>query len=191
MGLKDKQKLLYGTLSIGALVGLIASFWDTINKISLLKNAHTSLTCNLNNAFSCSTVLNAHQSSVFGFPNSMMCIVFFSLTLSAGLIAWFGGSVISQIRYAYQAIALFFAGFGYWFFWQSIFNLHSICILCVFCYAGALTINAVWVRLNYKDLPVNRKFARILNRIVSSGADIFFWFLVAVSIVAEAFLKLR
>jgi uncharacterized membrane protein len=178
-------------LSIGAAVGLVASFWDTVDRISLLKNAHVSLTCNLNSVFSCSSVLNAHQSSVFGFPNSMMCIVFFSLTLSAGLIAWFGSSIISYLRYVYQFLAVFFAGFGYWFFWQSIYNLRSICVLCVFCYAGVLTINAAWVRLNYKDLPVGKKSTKVLNRLVSSGADIFFWFLVALSIVAEALLKLR
>ncbi len=191
MGPKDKQKLLYGTMSIGAAVGLVASFIDTVNKISLLKNAHVSLTCNLNSVFSCTNVLNAHQSSVFGFPNSMMCIVFFSLTLSAGLIAWFGGSIISYLRYIYQFLAVFFAGFGYWFFWQSIYNLHSICIPCVFCYAGVLTINAAWVRLNYKNLPVDKKFVKVLSRVVSSGADIFFWILIALSIFAETLLKLR
>lgn len=187
----NKQKLLYGTLSLGATIGLIASFMDTVDKINLLKNAHATLTCNLSSVFSCSNVLNAHQSSVFGFPNSMMCMVFFSLTLSAGLIGWFGGRVIVQLRYFYHAIALFFAGFGYWFFWQSIFNLRSICILCVFCYAGALTINSVWFRLNYKDMPVSKSFAKMLDRAIANGADIFFWCMVALSIVLEALLKLK
>jgi uncharacterized membrane protein len=187
----SKQKLLYRIISISAVIGLVASFDDTLEKISLLKNSHSILTCNLNSVFSCSNVLNAHQSSVFGFPNSLLCIVFFSVTLSAGLMGWFGGRIIYQLRYLYQALALFFAGFGYWFFWQSIFNLHSLCILCIFCYAGVLTINVAWFRLNYKDIHFSKTIARKLDRVVVSGADIFFWGLVALSIVLEAILKLR
>jgi uncharacterized membrane protein len=186
----NKQKMLYRIISIGAVVGLIASFDDTLEKISLLKNSHSILTCNLNSVFSCSNVLNAHQSSVFGFPNSLLCIVFFSVTLSAGLIGWFGGRIIHQLRYVYQALALFFAGFGYWFFWQSIFNLHSLCILCIFCYAGVLTINIAWFRLDYKDFHFSKIIAKTLDRVVVRGADIFFWSLVALSIVLEAILKL-
>jgi uncharacterized membrane protein len=132
-------------------------------------------------------VLNAHQSSVFGFPNSLLCIVFFSLTLSAGLIGWCGSKIIAQLRFVFQGLALFFAGFGFWFFWQSIFNLHSVCILCAFCYAGVLAINGSWFRLNFKSLPANK----FLNWAVASGADIFFWCLIALVIALEAILKLK
>ena len=89
---------------------------------------------------------------MFGFPNSLLCIVFFALTLSAGLIGWVGGRITAKLRLAYQAMAAFFAGFGLWYFWQSIFNPGSLCIYCLFCYAGVLLINGAWFRLNYKDL---------------------------------------
>ena len=191
MKLFDKQKLLYGIITAGAGVGFLASFLQMLEKITLLKNAHSTLSCNFNSVFNCSNILNAHQSSVFGFPNSLLCISFFAITFSAGLIGWIGGSIHNKVRFIYQAMALFFAGFGFWYFWQSIFNVGSLCIYCIFCYGGVLAINGAWFRLNYREYPVSKKTMRILDRIVASGADIFFWCLIALTITLEAILKFR
>ena len=79
--MKQKQRLIYGITAIGGAIGLVASFLETLEYQELLKNAHTVLTCDLNSVFSCSSVLNAWQSKVFGFPNSLLCIVFFTLML--------------------------------------------------------------------------------------------------------------
>src|SRR3989338_1934453 len=76
-GVKMKNKL-YAYLSAGAAVGALASFIQTIEKINLLKNVGVPLKCDLNSVFSCSNVLNSWQSSVFGFPNSLMCLFFFT-----------------------------------------------------------------------------------------------------------------
>lgn len=184
-----EQRLLYGIVTIGAGIGFVASFLQMLEKITLLKNAHSILSCNLNSVFNCSNILNAHQSSVFGFPNSLLCISFFALTLSAGLIGWTGGFINPKLRFVYQAMALFFAGFGYWYFWQSIFNIGSLCIYCLFCYGGVLAINAAWFRLNYSALPVKKSTMRVLDRTVNSGADLFVWCLIALLIVLEAILK--
>ena len=183
------QKLLYGILTIGATVGFLASFLQMLEKITLLKNAHSILTCNLNSVFNCSNILNAHQSSVFGFPNSLLCISFFAIMLSSGLIGWLGGIVPRIVRFAYQAMALFFVGFGFWYFWQSIFNIGSLCIYCLFCYTGVLAINGVWFRLNYRDLPLSKSTRKVVDRAVINGTDIFIWCLIALGIVLEAIIK--
>ena len=190
--MSKSSKRFYVIMTIGSLVGLVASFLDTLEKIALLKNAHSILTCNLNTVFSCSNVLNARQSSVFGFPNSLLCLVFFSLTLSMGLVGWANAKIVTaRLRLGYQALALFFAGFGFWFFWQSIFNLHSLCILCIFCYLGVLLINGSWLRLNSKDYHVNKRIRQFIDHTITSGADIFFWCLIALVITLLAILKLK
>src|SRR5665647_2459944 len=137
---RAKQKLLYGTLTIAAVIGFVAFFLQMLEKLTLLRNAQSTLSCNLNSVFNCSHILNAPQSSVFGFPNSLLCVTFFALMLSAGLIGWTGGLITSKLRFVYQAMTLFFIGFGFWYFWQSIFNVASLCIYCIFCYLGVLDI---------------------------------------------------
>lgn len=176
-------------MSVGAGVGLIASFWQMLEKLTLLKNAHAVLSCNLNSVFNCTNILNAHQSSVFGFPNSLMCIVFFALMLSAGLIGLGGAQLHKRVRFAYQAFALFFVGFGFWYLWQSIFNIGALCIFCIFCYGGLLLVNGSWFRLNYRELPLRKKTIALLDEWVGRGADIFVWCLVAAAITLEAIIK--
>jgi len=184
-----KQKLYYAVVTIGAAVGLLASFGQMLEKITLLKNSDAVLSCNLNSVFNCSNVLNAWQSSVFGFPNTLLCIIFFSLVLAAGLIGWTGGAINAKLRFFFQFLALFFAGFGFWYFWQSIFVVGVLCIYCIFCYGGVLAINAALFRLNYKDYPLSKKAAARLEAWVARGADIFFWCLIALVIALEAIIN--
>lgn len=185
----DKQKLLYGIITIGSAIGFLASFLQMLEKITLLKSADAALSCNLNSVFNCSNILNAPQSSVFGFPNSLLCVTFFALMLSAGLIGWTGGLITSKLRFVYQAMTLFFIGFGFWYFWQSIFNVASLCVFCLVCYGGVLMISGAWFRLNYKDLPFNTRTQQLMDRAVASGADIFLWVLIALGIALEAIIK--
>jgi uncharacterized membrane protein len=186
---KINQKLQYGIITIAAAVGFLASFLQMLEKLTLLKNSHAALTCNLNSVFNCSNILNAHQSSVFGFPNSLLCMSFFMFTFSAGLIGWTSTRLNIKLRLVYEFFALFFVCFGFWYFWQSIFNVGSVCIYCLFCYGAVLTINGGWFRLNYKYLSGHKSTKRILDWVVANGADILLWCLIAAVIALEAILK--
>jgi uncharacterized membrane protein len=176
---------------MGAAVGLIASFLETVEYQILLKNSHAVLTCNLNSVFSCTNVLNAWQSKVFGFPNSMMCMVFFTLMLGLGLVGWTGGSLSRGLRLTAQGIALFFLGFGLWFLEQSTFSVRALCILCVFCFAGLLTVNGSFLRLNVADLPIGQARREWLRRRMTNGSDIFGWIVFGLLITFVIVLKFR
>ncbi len=166
----------------GGIVGTTASFLETIEYQQLLKNAHASLACNLNSVFSCGNVLNAWQSKVFGFPNSMMCMLFFTLMASAGLIGLTGSTLAPRLRLLLHSIALFFLGFGTWFMWQSTFRIVSLCILCLFCFSGLLAINWTWLRLNIDILPLPASWRRRMHKVVQQGADTFIWLTFAIVI---------
>lgn len=159
------SRKLYAWIVGGASLGLVASFLQMLEKLTLLNNSHAVLTCNINSVFSCSNVLNAWQSSVFHFPNSLMCIIFFTFILSIGLVGLSGGTVTRKMRLVAQAIALFFLCFGLWFLEQSTFVINSLCIFCLFCFTGLLIINSSLLRLNFDRLPPKLK----------QGADIFGW----------------
>lgn len=166
-------------------MGIIASFLQTLEKINLLQYQDKALACDLGGAFSCTSVLNAWQSGVFGFPNSLMCLVFFALFTGVGLVGLFGGSVTRGVRLGMQAISLFMLGFGLWFLWQSTFVINALCILCMFCFAGLLAVNWGWLRLNAPDLPIGKRARAVLKRGIDSGADTFAWILLAL-IIATA-----
>jgi len=186
---QSTQKILYGTVTIASVIGFIASFLQMIEKVELLKNPHAVLTCNINAIFSCTNILNAWQSSVFGFPNSLMCIAFFAMTMALGLVGWTGGSMNKKLRLTFQGFALFFIGFGFWYLWQSIFIVGALCIFCIFCYAAVLTISGAWLRLNSNETCLNKKHQKCLNNMIAKNFDILIWVVIAIVIIAEMLIK--
>lgn len=172
----------YSVLVFGGLMGFVASFWQLLDKLTLLKNSHAVLSCNLNSVFNCSNILNAHQSSVFGFPNALLCLILFLIAIVLGTVGLTGSLIHKWVRFVAQGLALFTVGFGLWYLWQSIFNIGSFCIFCIFCFAGVLIINAAWFRLNYKDMGLSDKWT-------TKGFDFFVWCLIALAVIFEALIK--
>lgn len=183
------QRTVYGLITAGGALGLAASFLETIEYQEILKNAHAQLACNLNSVFSCGNVLNAWQSKLFGFPNSMLCMVFFTLMLSSGLIGLTGGVLVPKLRLWLHGIATFFLGFALWFMWESTFRVHALCILCLFCFAGLLTLNWGWLRTNFNDLPLSPRHHKRLQVLIAKGTDTFVWLVLALVMAFVMLLK--
>lgn len=173
----------------GASMGLVAAFWQTLEKIALLKNKDVALSCDLSSVFSCSNVLNAPQSSVFGFPNSIMCMLLFATFLVVGIVGLTGGQIVKKMRLTVQGLSLFTLGFAFWFLFQSTFRIGSICIFCLFCFTGLLMVNGSWLRLNLPDLPLDKKHLKIIKSWKAQGADIFLWILMALTVAAAIIYK--
>ena len=182
-----KQRAIYAIMTAGGAVGMIAAFLQTLEKITLLKNKDAVLACNFNSVFSCSNVLNAWQSSVFGFPNSIMCLTLFTIFASIALAGLSGGRLPKGLRLGIQALSLFTLGFALWFLAESIYVIGSLCVFCIFCFVGLLAVNWGWLRLNAADLPIGVNGRARLARAIAVGGDVFGWFVVG-ALVAFAML---
>lgn len=182
-----KLSKIYGFMLAGGLIGMAAAFLQTTEKIALLKNKDAILACDLSSVFSCTNVLNAWQSAVFGFPNSLMCLALFTIFATVALVGLSGGNLPRRLRLGIQALSLFTLAFALWFLSQSIYVIGSLCILCIFCFAGLLFVNWGWLRINAADLPIGQRGRAVLKNAIAKGADIFGWFLLA-AVVAFAML---
>ncbi len=189
VALMKKQRTIYTIMTVGSVIGMTAAFLQTLEKLTLIKNKDAVLTCNFNSVFNCSNVLNAWQSSVFGFPNSIMCLTIFTVLMSIGLAGLAGGKLPKGLRLGIQALALFTLGFALWFFAQSIYVVGSLCVFCIFCFTGLLMVNWGWLRLNAADLPIGARGRARLLRTISSGADIFGWILLGLAVAFAMLLK--
>lgn len=161
---------------------MTAAVLQITEKIALLKNKEALLTCDLNSVFSCSNVLNAWQSSVFGFPNSIMCLILFTTFTTSAVVGLTGGRLSRNYRIGAQALSLMTVGFALWFLSQSVYVINALCVLCIFCFVGLLFINWSWLRMNVTDLPVGEKARGVLTRAVEHGADTFIWILIALAV---------
>lgn len=169
-------------MAAGGVIGLVASLLQTMEKLTLLKNPGEALVCDLSSVFSCTNVLNAWQSSVFGFPNSLMCMVLFTIFGVAGVASLAGSKLSRGFRLGVQGLALFTLLFGMWFLGQSTFVIGSLCIYCLFCFGGLLLLNWGLMRANAADLPLKPSARERLQRAIAAGADTFVWLVLALTI---------
>lgn len=177
---------------IGAAVGAIASFVQVIERISYGDNQVNSLACDINSVFSCSSVFDGWQSSVFGFSNAIMCLLFFSVMLGVGLSGLFGSTMAKVLRLTMHFFSVFFLFFGAWYLQQSAYDIGALCIFCMFCYAGVIAINWSWLRINADDLPFLSPGAKeTLQRSFRSGADTFGWIMWALLFAAMFIVAFR
>ncbi|HSX00422.1 MAG TPA: vitamin K epoxide reductase family protein [Patescibacteria group bacterium] len=181
-----KQRTLYGIMTTGGVIGLAAAFTQSVEKITLLKQAGTALSCDLNSVFSCSTVLSAWQSSVFGFPNSLMCLILFTIFSTVALVGFSGGALTQGFRRTIQGLSLGTLGFALWFLEQSIYSIGSLCILCIFCFIGLLIVNALWLRINARDLTAKNT---LITRMIAADMDIVVWIVLAIIVALAMVLR--
>jgi uncharacterized membrane protein len=173
----------YSIITIGAAIGLVASFMQIIEKLMLLENKNATLVCNISSVFNCSSVLHAWQSSVFGFPNSLICIIFFSLVMTVGLVGVTGGEVMRNMRLTVHALMVGMLGFALWFLFQSMFVIGAVCILCLFCFLGLLMINGAMLRLNFGASQEVKDEDTVMSRIIHYDIDLIAWVILAMIII--------
>lgn len=170
-----KPQKLYGIMTAGGFLGMVAAFLQTLEKLTLIEHKDKALACDLNSVFSCSNVLNSWQSSVFGFPNSIMCLTLFTIFTISAAAGAAGSKLAKGFRLAIQGLSLFTLGFALWFLWESTYKISSLCIFCIFCTIGLLLVNGAWLRINVADLPVGAAARKRVKRAIETGADIFGW----------------
>jgi len=160
--------------------GIVASFIQLLEKLTLLKNPHAVLTCNLNSTFSCSNILNAWQSSVFGFPNPIIGLVMFTFFLTVAVFALTGAKIVPTLAKTIQGLAVFMLAFTLWLFYENTFSSKAICIFCLINGTAVVFINAVMFRHN---------FGERIKKWSIRGIDLFGWALVWLIVAFAMLLK--
>jgi uncharacterized membrane protein len=192
MSTLKSSHISWGILTAGASVGAVASFIQIIERIQFAEQPLQKLSCDVNSVFSCSSVFDGWQSSVFGFSNAIMCLAFFGVSLGVGLSGLFGSQLAKNLRLIMQFFAIFFLGFGAWYLQQSAFSIGALCIFCIFCYSGVIAMNWAWLRINYNDLPLlSSQHKTSLKKVFSKGIDTFAWLLWALCIAGMFIIAFR
>lgn len=171
-------------MAIASTAGLGASFIQLLEKLSLLKNPHATLSCNLNSVFSCSNILNAWQSSAFGFPNAVIGIIMFTFFLTAALFMLTGSSLAKRFAFTIQGLAVFMLAFTLWVFYENTFSSKAVCIFCLVNGTSVLVINAVMKRHNFAANPRFKKYFQ-------NGTDYFLWAALWLAVAFVMVLKLH
>lgn len=155
------QKSYPYILIIGSLIGLGASFVLILNTLQLLKNPGVDLPCNLSPFVSCTSVANAWQNEVFGFPNALLGMTAFAMLFAVGVMLLSGGRAKKPLWLLVNLGTLAAMVFVAWFFFESVYRIRSLCLYCMTVWAVTWPLflyTCVWnFRESHFDLSLTRK----------------------------------
>lgn len=116
---------------VSGILGLASAFVLTIEKFVLLANPEAKLSCSFNLVLNCAQVMQTPQASVFGFPNSLIGLMAFSVVIAVAVAGLSGVVFPRKFMFAAQigyALGLIFA---YWLFFQSVYVIQILCPWCL------------------------------------------------------------
>jgi uncharacterized membrane protein len=131
-------------LLVGGAIGLAAAFILTVDKIGLLKDEIagevSALGCDLNAFVSCSAVMSSPEAEVFGFANSILGVIGFSVVLTLGVLLLARTPLPGFVWAGLQLGVLFGIGFVTWLQSQSIYDFEKLCPWCMVVWAVMIPI---------------------------------------------------
>lgn len=128
---KKLQRIYTWILTGGGLAGVIAMTWQAAERIAMLKNPGSILSCNLNPIVDCGTVLNHRLSALFGFPNAFIGIIVFAMLALSGMLLLTGNKPNRQFKNVILGLSTILLLFSMWFFGTSLYVIGKVCIFCV------------------------------------------------------------
>jgi uncharacterized membrane protein len=145
--LDQRSIVWWGAALIACLAGVAFTTIQILEKIAILKDPFTTLSCDVNETLSCSSVLMAWQSSVLGPPNALIGAIMFAVLGSAA----FAGLLGSDLRPGYVAtmwgLAVFFLCFASWFMFETAFSIGALCLWCTGITTAIVVICAALTRV--------------------------------------------
>ncbi len=177
-------------LTIGGIIGFLAAFVLTVEKIELLKNPNYIPTCNISPLISCGSVMKTWQASAFGFANSLLGIAGFAVVSTIGMAMLAGAKFKRWFWRGLEIGALFGVGFIHWLMFQSIYQIGALCPYCMVVWS--VTIPIFWYVTLYNlqegHLPTPTKLRPVVNFVQRHHADILIvWYLIIIGLILNHF----
>ena len=154
-------------MTIAGAIGLAAAFVLTVDKFTLLQNkidgVETALSCDFSAFVSCGGVMDSAQAEAFGFPNSLIGIIGFSVVTALGVILWTGGGFGRLVWGGLQVGVLFGIGFVTWLQFQSIYRLDLLCPYCMVVWAVMIPLFVYVTACNLRGVAPQSAVTRFVS----------------------------
>lgn len=119
------------TLLATALIAMWATLTIIIERSQLMNGEITKTSCDINPWLSCGTVMKSWQAMTFGFPNTYIGVVGFSvlITVAMSLLA---GAQFQKWYWIAMNIGQFAAfGFSVWLWYSAVYEIGTLCLYCM------------------------------------------------------------
>lgn len=181
------QQVLPYILIVAGIVGLVASFVLTYDKIQVLKSPGYDPACNINPIFSCGSVMAKEQASLLGVPNTVFGLVAFTALTSLGLMLASGAKMKRWIWVAAQLMATTGVIFMHYLFFQGVYRINAICLWCFVVWM--ITIPIFWYITLFNMREGHIKLPERLNNFLqlNHGNILLVWYSIIFGVLLEHF----
>jgi len=191
---QHSDRWIFGTMLAFGIVGLIASFVLSVEKVHLLQNPDAVLSCSINIVLNCSTVMQTWQASVFGFPNSFIGLIAYPVVITVAIIGLAGAAAVLPKWFWRTAVICYALGavFAYWLFFNSLYVIEVLCPWCLFVtFATTILIASIKnyaIRENVWQFgkPTHKKLLGLLEKDVDKVVVVA-WLVILVALVLMKF----
>ena len=168
-----------------SLVGLLAAFVLTLEKIHKLQFPDEAASCDYSVIVQCGKNLASWQGSTFGFPNPLIGLIAWPVVLATGVGLLAGARYARWYWISFNIVSAGTLGFVIWLFSQSVFSLGTLCPWCMVTWSA--TIPLFWVITFWNMKNGNWGSSRRLRTL---GENLLGWIvpIVLVSFIIEAFI---
>jgi len=152
-------------LIVVGIIGWIAAFALTIERLELLINPQEALSCDFSVLVQCTKNLESAQGSIFGFPNPIIGLGAWIAPIVVGAALLAGATFDRWFWIVFNAGMVFAIGLVGYLISQSIFVLGTLCPWCMVTWL--VTIPAFWVvtlrNLREGVFTSNRRVIRVAS----------------------------
>jgi uncharacterized membrane protein len=176
-------------LSAGIL-GALAAFVLTVEKLALLRDATYVPSCSVNPVLNCGSIMRTDQAEVFGFPNPLIGLATFPVLAATGAAILAGARLHRWYWLGLQAGATLGLGFVGWLIFQSLYRIGALCPYCMVVWA--VVIPAFWyitlANMTSGRLGVRAQSSRLARAMATNHAVILtMGFLTVLTLIAHRF----
>ena len=183
--LRHHDVTVWVTMLVASLASLVASFVLSIDALTLAKDPHADLGCNINAVISCGTVGTSWQASLLGFPNAFLGLVFEPAVITLAVAGLAGVRFPRWFMFSAQAIYTIALLFAYWLFEQAMFEIGALCPWCLLVTLATTLVFFEMTYVNIRDdnLYLPPRVQAALTGFIRSNLDVMLviaWLLVLV-----------
>jgi uncharacterized membrane protein len=157
------DRTLRWLLTATGVVGLVAAFTLTVEKIALIADPDYVPTCSISPVLSCGSIMSTEQAALFGFPNPLIGLVAFAVLITSGVVLATGARLPRWYWLGLQVGATLGLVFVAWLVEESLYDIGALCPYCMVVWA--VVIPAFW----YVTLA-NLTSGRLGRRVADSRA---------------------
>jgi uncharacterized membrane protein len=153
-------------LIVGGIVGLIAAFALTLDKIAVLQNPAADISCNFSVLVQCGKNLSSDQGSAFGFPNPLLGLMMFPAPIIVGVATLAGVRFPRWFWAAFNVGMAFAIGFVIWLMTVSVFVLGTLCPWCMAVWSVVIPMSVATTLYDVRErnLPLGERAAELAGR---------------------------